>query len=120
MPLDAPAAASSALSSSAPAAAPPTAAPPLPSAAPPTASTASTPGFRPVTAEPELQSGEKLLVEAYAVMWLLAFGFVLVMVRRLRSTTERLDRLERALDAAARKREGEAPDLAPAARGGDA
>jgi hypothetical protein len=114
MPIDAPASSSSALSSAAPAAAPPSAAPPP--SAPPSTSASSTPGFRPVTAEPELQSGEKLLVEAYAVMWLLAFGFVLAMVRRLRATTERLDRLERALDAAERKREG----AARPAGGGDA
>lgn len=51
---------------------------------------------------PELQSGEKLLVEAYAVMWALAFAFLLLMIRRQRSADERLARLEGALAAHAK------------------
>jgi hypothetical protein len=50
---------------------------------------------------PELQSGEKLLVEAYALMWVLAFAFLLLVIRRQRTADERLARLEAALAARA-------------------
>lgn len=97
----------------------PTAAPvatPTPSATvAPSASTSASPAASPAASAtapgvqakgpavlPELQSGEKLLVEAYAVMWALAFAFLLLMIRRQRSADERLARLEGALAAHAK------------------
>ena len=50
---------------------------------------------------PEMQSGEKLLVEAYVVIWVIAMIFVGLMWRRANATSQRLDALEKAIDKAA-------------------
>ena len=42
----------------------------------------------------QMQSGEKLLVEAYAVIWLIVFAVVLLSWRRLRMIDERITVLE--------------------------
>ena len=72
-----------------------------PSAAP-TTSTADdrSTSFRPVQGGNEMQSGEKLLVEAYAVFWLALFGLVFLSWRRQRKIDERVASLEGALAAA--------------------
>ena len=59
--------------------------------------------FRSVQGGPELQSGEKLLVEAYAAIWLILMGLLLLSWRRQSKLDERLSLLERAL-AKARER----------------
>jgi CcmD family protein len=53
---------------------------------------------------PEAHSGERLLVTAYMVIWVLAMGFVLVMWMRQRTISRRIDALERAIDKAEQKR----------------
>jgi hypothetical protein len=40
-------------------------------------------GFRAVSGGPELASGPTLLIEAYALIWILLFGFVLLAWRKL-------------------------------------
>lgn len=85
----------------------PTASPsaaPAASAPPATAADARKSEFRPVTGGEELQSGEKLLVEAYAAVWAIVFALVFVWIRRHRALSERVERLERALEAAERAR----------------
>jgi hypothetical protein len=74
---------------------------PTPSVAPttPTADDRST-AFRAVQGGNEMQSGEKLLVEAYAVIWLIAFGLILLSWRRQRRIDDRVTSLEGALAAA--------------------
>jgi hypothetical protein len=61
---------------------------------------ASGTGFAPVEGGPEMQSGEALLVEAYAVMWILVLGFVVLAWRRTIAFERRLDSLEAVLAAA--------------------
>jgi CcmD family protein len=56
--------------------------------------------FRAVQGGNEMQSGEKLLVEAYAVIWLVLFGLVLLSWRRQRKIDDRVSSLEGALAAA--------------------
>ena len=58
--------------------------------------------FRPVQGGNELQSGEKLLVEAYAAIWLILFALVLFSWRRQKALDERVAALEGAI--AAKKR----------------
>jgi hypothetical protein len=74
---------------------------PTPSSAPTTttAEDRST-SFRAVQGGNEMQSGEKLLVEAYAVFWLALFGLVLLSWRRQRKIDERVASLEGAIAAA--------------------
>lgn len=77
----------------------PTGAPP--SGGAPAVGTGAT-DFKPVTAgAPELQSGEKLLVEAYAVIWIIAFVFLLFTWRRQRALDRRVQELEAVLARAA-------------------
>jgi hypothetical protein len=73
----------------------------------PQATTTAAPGaddrntaFRPVQGGPELQSGEKLLVEAYAAFWLLFFVMVLLSWRRQRRLDERMVALSAAIERA--------------------
>jgi len=47
---------------------------------------------------PEMQSGERLLVEAYVFIWLIAMVFVQLMWLRQRGIARRLDALEQAID----------------------
>jgi CcmD family protein len=63
--------------------------------------------FRPVEGGSELQSGEKLLVEAYAAIWLILFALVLFSWRRQKSLDDRMGTLSAAIDEARRKERGE-------------
>ena len=49
---------------------------------------------------PEAHSGEKLLVTAYAFIWIIAMVFVMMMWLRQRKLSDRLETLEKALDKA--------------------
>ena len=53
--------------------------------------------FRSVSGGPELQSGEKLLVEAYAAIWLILMGLLLLSWRRQSKLDGRIASLEKAL-----------------------
>ena len=76
---------------------------PRPATTTPSAGDRST-TFRPVEGGTELQSGEKLLVEAYAAIWIVLFALVLLSWRRQRQLDARISGLEGAL-AEARKAE---------------
>jgi CcmD family protein len=65
--------------------------------------------FRPVEGGNTLQSGERLLVEAYAAIWFIVFAFVLLSWRR----QLKLDRRIADLEAALRARRGEAARREP-------
>jgi CcmD family protein len=56
--------------------------------------------FRPVEGGTEMQSGEKLLVEAYAAIWVILFVMVLLSWRRQRRLDERISVLSSAIDKA--------------------
>jgi CcmD family protein len=56
-----------------------------------------------------MQSGEALVVEAYAAIWLIAFAFILLSWRRQRHIDQRVANLEGALQAARRADRGAAP-----------
>jgi CcmD family protein len=71
------------------------AAPAAPTATTGTADERST-SFQPVQGGTNLQSGEKLLVEAYAAIWIILFGLILISWRR----QSRLDRRIRTLEDA--------------------
>jgi len=49
-----------------------------------------------------MQSGEKLLVEAYAAIWLILFALVLLSWRRQQTIDERVSSLEAAIEKARR------------------
>jgi hypothetical protein len=53
--------------------------------------------FRAVDAGSETMSGETLLVEAYAALWIILLGFVLVSWRRQSQIDARVNELERAV-----------------------
>jgi hypothetical protein len=74
----------------------PAAAPSAASSAAPSASTSGVPdGFQKVDdAAPEMQSGEALLVEAYAFIWVVLFGLVLLTWLRQRGLDVRMNELE--------------------------
>ncbi len=59
--------------------------------------------FRPVEGGNELQSGEKLLVEAYAAIWIILFALVLFSWRRQRKLDDRMNGLEAAIEKARRE-----------------
>jgi CcmD family protein len=59
--------------------------------------------FRPVEGGPQLQSGEKLLVEAYAAIWVILFALVLFSWRRQRRLDDRMVALEGAIEKARRE-----------------
>jgi CcmD family protein len=63
--------------------------------------------FHPVQGGNELQSGEKLLVEAYAAIWLILFALVLFSWRRQRRLDDRMGALSAAIEKARRKERGE-------------
>ena len=63
--------------------------------------TAEGSGFRPVTGGEQMQSGERLLVEAYAAIWLIVLFFVLLMWRRTRAIESRVESLDLAVSRAA-------------------
>ncbi len=52
-------------------------------------------GFKPDPGGANLQSGELLLIEAYAAIWVVAFGLILHTWRKQRQLTARLDQLQR-------------------------
>jgi hypothetical protein len=58
--------------------------------------------FRAVEGGPEIASGEVLLVEAYAALWVVLLGFLLVGWRRQKRMEARIAELERALAARSR------------------
>jgi CcmD family protein len=86
--------------------------PPTSTPATPAASAASTPtgttaedrstAFRAVTGDHEMQSGEKLLVEAYAAIWVILFALVLFSWRRQSRIDGRMGSLEAAIEKARR------------------
>lgn len=53
--------------------------------------------FRPVQAGPEMQSGERLLVEAYAAIWVILFALLLLGWRRQKRIDARIAGLEAAV-----------------------
>jgi CcmD family protein len=76
-------------------------------AAPATANPATGPSaedrattFRPVEGGTQLASGETLLVEAYAAIWVILFALILASWRRQRGLEGRVDGLQTALDKA--------------------
>jgi hypothetical protein len=60
--------------------------------------------FRPVQGGDQMQSGEKLLVEAYAVIWALVFALILLSWRRQKQIDARMASLA---DAVAKAREAD-------------
>ena len=50
--------------------------------------------FRPVDGGGNVASGEVLLIQAYAAMWLLAFGLVLSSIRKQRKLDARITQLQ--------------------------
>jgi hypothetical protein len=56
--------------------------------------------FRAVQGGGEMQSGEKLLVEAYAAIWVILFAMILLSWRRQRGIDERMTVLTAAIDKA--------------------
>jgi CcmD family protein len=75
--------------------------------------------FRPVEGGSQMQSGERLVVEAYAAIWLIVFAFVLFSWRRQRHIDQRVTNLEGALQNARRADRGAAakPSASDAAGG---
>ena len=76
-------------------------------------------GFRPVTGAEEMQSGGRLLVEAYAAIWLIVLGLVFLMWRRTRALEERMAVLDGAVsraEAAARKSKTESTEAMGSAK----
>lgn len=65
--------------------------------------------FRPVEAGNEMQSGEKLLVEAYAAIWVILFALVLLSWRRQRGMDDRMGHLAAAIDKARMAADADAP-----------
>jgi CcmD family protein len=74
---------------------------PLPSSLPvPTSSTAPddrSSGFTAVEGGTEVRNGTVLMVEAYAAIWLILFGFIWLTYRRQRKLDSRIVDLENAL-----------------------
>jgi CcmD family protein len=56
--------------------------------------------FEAVKGGTQMQSGEKLLVEAYAAIWLITFVFLVSIFRRQRRLDQRIASLEGALEKA--------------------
>lgn len=63
--------------------------------------------FRAVEGGNQMQSGEKLLVEAYAFIWIVILVFVASMFRRQRRLDRRIETLEMALQKARAKSGGD-------------
>ncbi len=78
---------------------------PDPSAKPTSSAAAPDPNaFHPAEGGNEIQSGERLMVEAYAAIWIIVFAFVLFSWRRQKALDARVAALEGAI---ARKRAGD-------------
>jgi CcmD family protein len=60
--------------------------------------------FVAVSGEPEHYSGEKLLVSAYAILWMILLAWVALMWRKQSALDGRLDDLEREIDKADQRR----------------
>ena len=74
--------------------------PPAPAATIPASPDDRASGFTAVEGGPETRSGTVLLVEAYAAIWLIWFGFIWLTVRRQRKLDLRILDLENALQKA--------------------
>ncbi len=74
--------------------------PSLPSGAPRTPDERAT-TFQPVEGGGETRSGTVLLVEAYAVLWAVLMGWLILLYRKQNKLGTRIDELERVLDKAA-------------------
>jgi len=77
--------------------------------------------FQPVEGGTEQHSGATLLIEAYAVLWVILMGWLVFQWRRQAALGLRLDGLERAIDRAVAKtsnadKPGKAASSPPAAR----
>jgi len=84
--------------------------PPRPAPTVPTTADDRSTSFKPVVGGTELQSGEKLLVEAYAAIWIILFALILLSWRRQQKLEGRIAGLEGAIDearAAMPKKKGE-------------
>ena len=66
--------------------------------------------FRPVEGGTEMQSGVKLLVEAYAAIWIILFALVLLSWRRQRGLDDRMGVLSAAIEKARSQAEAGAGD----------
>lgn len=98
-----------------------------PTASPAPSSSAEAPAdngtFKPVGNQRESQSGEALVVEAYAAIWLALMVFVALAWKRTRGLEEKIVGLENAVQKAhlaatpSTKRSGEKKPAAPAATG---
>ena len=60
--------------------------------------------FQAVQGEAEHYSGETLLVSAYAIIWVIVFGWVAFVWRKQNALDTRLDDLEREIDKADEKK----------------
>ncbi len=67
-------------------------------------------GFKPHPGGADLQSGELLLVEAYAAIWLMAFALMVHTWRKQRQLSTRLDQLQQDIEQA---RDGERSGAEP-------
>jgi CcmD family protein len=73
--------------------------------------------FQAVQGEPEHYSGEKLLVGAYAIVWVVILAWVALVWRKQSALTTRLDDLERVLaEAEARRGAGDPASAEPRSR----
>jgi hypothetical protein len=61
--------------------------------------------FQPSEGGPQLQSGGALLVEAYAVCWVILMAWLWVMWRKQKALHDKIDGLEKTIDRAAAKLE---------------
>ena len=88
-----------------------------PSAAPSASAAPAAPdGFKRLDDGPQMQSGEALLVEAYAFIWVVLFGLVLATWLRQRGLDARMSELEASI-AKARAPRGPAPKPGAASPG---
>ncbi|RYG85035.1 CcmD family protein [bacterium] len=60
--------------------------------------------FKAVEGGPETMSGNTLMVEAYAVLWVILMGWIFFVWRKQAGLHSRLDELEKVLDQAAAQR----------------
>jgi CcmD family protein len=68
-----------------------------PDAPPPGSPADRSTAFKPVEGVSEIQSGERLLVEAYAAIWIIVFVFLVFSWRRQRALDDRVAALEGAI-----------------------
>jgi len=62
--------------------------------------------FQAVDGDPEQHNGTTLLIEAYAVLWIILMTWLVLQWRKQAALNARLDGLERAIDRAAAKADG--------------